>query len=133
MKFERILDYLMFREGSEEDNLSDNPTVTTGSIVWGVILRSSIVIILTLFLVRRFDFYEYWWYSFFAIWFFVGFPAYRQYQKFQDRMKELSEETLCGKCRHFNSGAQTCQIYDVHVSKNHIPCEGMQWEPRDFD
>jgi len=130
MKFEQILDYLMFREGTDDDNSSDSPTVTTGSIVWGVILRSSIVIIITLFLVNRYDFYEYWWYSFFAIWFFVGFPAYRQFSKFNERMKVLSEETLCGKCKHFNQGAQTCQIYDVHVSKNHIPCEGMEWEPK---
>jgi hypothetical protein len=130
MKFEQILDYLMFREGNDDDNSSDSPTVTTGSIVLGVILRSSIVIIITLFLVNRYDFYEYWWYSFFSIWFFVGFPAYRQFSKFNERMKVLSEETLCGKCKHFNPGAQTCQIYDVHVSKNHIPCEGMEWEPR---
>lgn len=127
----QFFDYLMFREGNDEDNSSNHPTVTMGSIVWGVILRTSIVIILTLFLIRRFDFAEYWWYSFFAIWLFVAFPAYRQFQKFNDRMKVLSEETLCGKCKHFNPTAQTCQIYDVHVSKNHIPCEGMSWEPKE--
>lgn len=130
MKFDKILDYLMFREGGSEDNLTDQPTVTTGSIVWGVILRSFIVIGITLFFARGYDFQQYWWYAFFAIWFFVGFPAFRQYQKFTERIKELEEETLCGKCRHFNEGAQTCQIYDVHVSKNHIPCEGLEWEPK---
>ncbi|MBX3042807.1 MAG: hypothetical protein KIT33_12900 [Candidatus Kapabacteria bacterium] len=130
MKFDRILDYLMFREGGQEDNFTDNPAVTTGSIVWGVILRTSIVIIVTLILLKQYDFHQYWWYSFFAIWFFVGFPAFRQYQKFKERIKVLEEETLCGKCRHFNEGAQVCQIYDMHVSKNHIPCEGMSWEPK---
>ncbi|MDX9789995.1 MAG: hypothetical protein RBT61_04135, partial [Candidatus Kapabacteria bacterium] len=100
MKFDMLMDYLMFRTGGEEDNLSDNPTVTTGSIVWGVILRTSIVIILTLFLIRYTDFNEYWWYSFFVIWFFVAFPAFKQYQKFSERIKTLEEDTLCGKCRH---------------------------------
>lgn len=131
MGFEKILDYLMFRQGNESDNLTDHPVVTTGSIVWGVILRSSIVIIATLFLAQYYDHNQYWWYAFFVIWFFVGFPAYRQYEKFNERIKILEEETLCGKCRHFNEGAQTCQIFDVHVSKNHVPCEGMSWEPKD--
>ena len=30
---------------------------------------------------------------------------------------------------HFESSAQICSKYDEHITENHIPCEGMDWEP----
>lgn len=128
--FDKIVDVLMFRAGSDSDNHSREPIVTTGSIVWGVILRGTIVLILFFFVMDKIRGNDYWWVSFFFIWAFVAFPAYRQYEKYIKRIETFTEETLCGSCRHFNKGSQSCNIFDEHVSKDYIPCEGESWEPR---
>ena len=46
----KVADYLMFREGTEGLEGEVQPVVTTGSIVWGVILRSAIIIVISFFL-----------------------------------------------------------------------------------
>lgn len=129
MNFDKILDVFMFREGSEEDSETNQPKVTTGSVVLGIIFRTAIIFIV--FLAFADYFRGYWYISLAAFWFFVAYPAYRQYQKFNKRIEDFKEETLCGTCRHFNATGQLCTIYDEHVSKNHIPCGGQSWEPRD--
>ncbi|HRP02771.1 MAG TPA: hypothetical protein PLE30_09010 [Candidatus Kapabacteria bacterium] len=126
----KIIDLLMFRLGSEGDNFGKVPIVTIGSIVWGVILRATIVIVVVSALLTIPQFRDYWWFSFFAIWFFVAFPAYQQYQIFQNRIDELEEDTLCGSCVHFRKESQMCSLYDEHISKDYIPCEGKDWEPK---
>lgn len=126
---EKIVDLFMFREGTEEDDYSTRPIITTGSIVWGVILRSLIIIFLTFFLLDR-GYGHSVWVLLFVYWFAVVFPAYRQYQKFNKRMDKFQEETLCGSCRHFIPGSQLCSMYDEHVSKDYIPCDGNDWEPK---
>lgn len=128
--FEKIVDLFMFRNPGDSDNETNHPVVTTGSIIWGALLRSSIIIVSSMLLLGYIRQYEYWWIALFALWFFAAFPAYRQYQSFNDRIKKLEESTLCGSCRHFNSGGQLCNIYDEHVSSNYIPCEGADWEPK---
>jgi len=130
MNFDKIIDLLMFRSGGEEDNYNSNPAVTTGSIVWGVILRTTIVIIAVSILLTYPKFRDFWWMSFFAIWFFVAFPAYKQFQNFQTRVDDLEETTMCGSCVHFRKEAQMCTLYDTHISKDYIPCEGNNWEPK---
>ena len=129
MNFDKILDVFMFREGSEKDSETNQPIITTGSVVLGIIFRTAIIFIV--FLLFRDYFRGYWYISLAIFWFFVAYPAYRQYQKFNQRIENFQEETLCGTCRHFNSTGQLCTIYDEHVSKNHIPCGGQDWEPRD--
>ena len=131
--YEKILDVLMFREGSEADSDTNEPQVTTGSIVWGLLLRSAIIIIFSFLLLEKLEFRQYWWLVVFILWFGAAWPAYRQYQKYQQRMKRFVEDTLCGTCRHFDSSSQLCKIYDEHVSRNYVPCEGLSWEPRHFD
>ena len=120
----------MFREGSEQDNYSDQPIVTIGSIVWGVMIRLTLIMTLAYLFFDRYEMRDFWWISFFFIWFFVAFPAFRQYQKFQIRINRLQEEILCGTCIHFRAEAQMCSLFDMHVSKSHIPCEGNNWEPK---
>lgn len=120
----------MFREGSDEDNHSTEPTVTFGSIVWGVLFRTIMIVSCILLFLNYFDYDVNIWIILFAIWLFAAYPAFRQYSKFKTRMKKFKEETLCGSCKYFNSDAQLCTIYDEHVSENYIPCEGESWEPR---
>lgn len=127
---DKISDAFMFRSGTEEDSHSNKPVVTTGSIVWGVILRSFLIITISIFLLDRFNAQSLWWFVLFALWVLVAFPAYKQYQVFNKRMEEFEESTLCGQCRHFDSTSQVCRLYDEHVSKEYIPCEGSAWEPK---
>ena len=128
--FENLKDALMFREGSSVDNILTPPVVTTGSIVWGVLLRSLIIIAITLFLVLGLEQRELWWASIFIFWFVVAYPAYRQYSKYHERIADFSEEILCGKCKHFVSQSQLCELLDEHISIDSVPCEGESWEPK---
>ena len=61
---EKIADILMFREGTEEDEEgAQQPIVTTGSIVWGVLLRSAIIVVIS-FLIIEITGQRNWWISF---------------------------------------------------------------------
>lgn len=133
MDFRQLADYFLFRFGGEEDNNTDKPAVTLGAIVWGVLLRTSLIMLFTLLFINQLDLYGKWLYVGGAIWFFALFPGYKQYQNFQNRIEKLDEETLCGSCKHYNRNSQLCRIYDQHVSTNHIPCEGESWEPKYID
>lgn len=132
--FNKITDILLFREGTEEGTDGENlPVVTTGSIVWGVILRTAIVFIISFLLLSNFEYRQYWWIVLFLLWFVAAYPGWRQYQKFQQRIKNVGESTLCGSCKHFDKTGQLCKIFDEHITKEHIPCEGLNWEPKNFD
>ena len=130
MSYDKIIDAFMFREGTIEDNETTKPLVTTGSIVWGVILRSAIIMIISLFFVNNFRGSELWYIMLFAVWFFAAYPGYKQYKQFNSRMKIFQESTLCGTCKFFEPSGQLCIMYDEHVSSNHIPCDGQNWEPK---
>jgi len=124
----------MFREGTEEEaDGSLVPILTTGSIIWGVLLRSAIIIFSSFLIIEIFDMRQYWWFFFLLFWFFAAYPGWRQFQKFQERIKKVSEDTLCGSCRNFESSSQLCKILDEHVTKEYIPCEGLSWEPKSYE
>ncbi|MFC2130980.1 hypothetical protein ACFLSQ_06060 [Bacteroidota bacterium] len=127
---EKISDLFMFREASDEDSHTTEPVVTTGSIIWGVLLRTAILMIIISLLLEWLAMRQYWFFMLFAVWFGAAYPGWMQYKKFQDRMKHFQEETLCGSCIHFEINSQLCKIYDEHVSTSHIPCEGLSWEPK---
>ncbi len=132
--FEKIKDLLLFREGTEEeDDYSRTPIVTLGSIFWGIMLRGLIVMLLMLFLIKFPSVRNNWSLLLFSLWFIAAYPAYRQYQLYYKRIEKFEEETLCGSCKNFDPGARLCTIYDEHISKDHIPCEGQNWEPKSQD
>jgi len=126
--FEKLKDIFMFREGSEIDNVLTPPTVTIGSIVWGILLHSAIIIIATTFIVMFLGKRELWWFSAFIFWFVAIYPAYKQYYKFYSRIKKLRTDTLCGKCKYFVIESQLCSVLDEHIGLDTIPCEGESWE-----
>lgn len=133
--WEKLQDALMFREGSYEDNYTNLPKVTIGSIIWGVLLRTTVIVFGSLLIAMAL--YQKvvvnWWIIFFAMWVFVVFPAFRQYKKFDERIDELEEQTMCGSCRHFIKDSQLCRLYDEHISFEHLPCNGEAWEPKPFE
>jgi hypothetical protein len=131
---EKIIDILMFREGTEEEaDGSLTPIITTGSIIWGALLRSSLIILIGFLFFDSFEMRQYLWILLFLLWFGAAFPAWHQYQTFEKRLKVVEEETLCGSCKHFDSSSQLCRIFDEHVTKNYIPCEGLNWEPKSYE
>lgn len=129
---EKIADILQFREGNPNDD-SKEPVVTTGSIIFGALVRTAIVVLAAFFAVEYFDMRGYWWITAFFVWLFAAYPAYRQYSRFNSDIDTFQEDTLCGKCKHFEPSGQLCRILDEHVTRNHIPCEGLSWEPKNFD
>lgn len=131
---DKIIDVFMFREGTDEDDEGQSqPVITIGSVVWGMIFRSAVIIFLTFIMIDQLEIREHWWIFSFLLWFAAIYPGWRQYNKFHNRIKKIEEETLCGSCRNFEPSSQLCKIYDEHVSKDYIPCDGLNWEPKDLD
>lgn len=126
---DKIKNLFLFKEVTDEDSHNE-PVVTVGSIVWGVLLRSSIIMVVTMIIMYIYGNNEMWYFSLFLIWLIALYPGWTQYQEYTDRIKKFTEDTLCGSCRNFNADSQLCKLYDEHVSTNHIPCEGEAWEPR---
>ena len=132
--FEKIADIFLFREGTEEDEQGmKQPIVNVGSIVWGVILRSSIIIGLSFLFSSYIRFHDYWWLAVFIFWFAAIYPGWKQYQKYNVKIQDIEENTLCGKCKYFEPTGQFCKIYDEHITKDYIPCDGLDWEPKTFE
>lgn len=128
MNSKNIIDLFFFKEKKD-----GKPEVTTGAIIWGTLLRSFLILIISFFIIKKYFLYDYLIILIFILWFFVGFPAYKAYQNFNKEMENFSESTLCGSCRYFEKSAQLCKIYDQHPTKDIIPCEGLNWEPKQFD
>ena len=134
MAFDKLIDILQFREGTEEvDDGTNQPIVTTGSIIWGILLRTSILMLLTFIFISKYEYREYWWMSVFLIWLLAIYPGWRQHQIFQRKMEKFTDETLCGSCKYFDSTSQLCRTHDEHPTKSYIPCEGLDWEPKQFE
>jgi len=131
--FDRFIDLLLFRESLEDDNFTNQPTVTSGSIIWGIILRTSLILGVFFLLIIFFNIPFNWWFILFLLWLLVAYPAYKQFQSFDSRIERLNDSILCGSCRYYNSDAQLCKIYDEHVSINHLPCNGESWEPKPYE
>lgn len=130
----KISDLLMFREGTEEEaEGSSQPILTYGSIIWGILLRTAILVIIAFFLADNFNLRNIWYFMIFIIWFVAAYPGWRQFQIYHRRLKIVEEETLCGSCKHFDKSSQLCRIFDEHVTRGYIPCEGLNWEPEHFD
>lgn len=132
--YDKIIDLFLFREGTEEDEKGQKvPIITTGSVVWGVILRSTILVAITMFVLNNLEMRQYWSLFLFLLWVLTIYPGFRQYQKFQERIKKVREDTLCGTCINFEETSQLCKIFDEHITQDYIPCEGQNWEPKHFD
>jgi len=130
----KILDLLMFRIGTEQtENGKITPIVTLGSIAWGILLRSAIVIFLSFLFMSLIENRKIWWISFLVLWAFAAYPGWKQYLFYKKHLQDVSESTLCGKCVHFDETGQLCKLYDEHISEGYVPCGGVDWEPKPFE
>lgn len=128
--FEQILDLLLLRT-SPPDYAVDQPYYTTGNIVAAAIIRVAGIGVIAIIFNEAYGSSGWWWTAvMFAMWGLGAYPAWIQYNRFNDKVEELHTGTLCGSCRHFNPTNQLCMIMDEHVTSEQPPCEGEAWEPR---
>ncbi len=104
-----------------------------GDIIYWGILRTAAVIAVSWFLRGYMD-YQYWWPAvILLIYGVIIYPAVVQYRLFRERTQGVRETTLCSFCKHFEETAVLCTRYDEHPTEKHIPCGGMEWEPKSGD
>jgi hypothetical protein len=129
---EKIKDLLLFRHGTKENESGEiKSIITPGSIVWGILLRTFILVISSFILFETVVWTRsYWWFVFFIIWYGAAYPGWRQFQDFNENIEKVEESTLCGSCKHFDKTSQLCKIYDEHITEDYLPCEGVDWEPK---
>ncbi len=129
-KAEQILDLFLLRTTPPE-YAEEQPYYTTGSIVAAALIRVALIGTAATILNVSYGSTTWWWTAvLFAFWGLGVYPAWVQYQRFNDAVEQLHIDTLCGQCRHFNPTNQLCMILDVHVTTEAPPCEGEGWEPK---
>ena len=104
-----------------------------GDIVFWTIIRFA-VSIPVIWVLKDYIDNSLWWLSIIFILFgFVIYPAVLGYRKFEEKNKNLFESSLCSSCKHFDKSAVLCIKYDKHPTPEYVPCEGLDWEPKNFE
>lgn len=99
-----------------------------GIIYWGLV-RTAIMIILLWISYGYFDKQFFWIIASIAIYLIIIHPIVAQYKAFVAKNKEVINNSLCSKCKHFNDTAVLCMKYDQHPTDEFTPCDGIDWEP----
>lgn len=60
-------------------------------------------------------------------------PALIHYRLFNERNREIIEDTLCSSCEHFDKSAILCLKHDKHPTIDFVPCDGIDWLPKSPD
>lgn len=101
-----------------------------GEIVFWTIIRTAITIPVLWLLIDYVDFQLWWLLCLFAIYGVIVHPAIIHYRLFEEKNRDIIESTLCSSCRHFDRSAVLCLKHDEHPTKDILPCEGLDWEPK---
>lgn len=99
-----------------------------GDIIFWTILRAAVTIPAVWLLKDYIDFQIWWMICMVSIYGIIIHPAIIHYKLFEERNKEIIENTLCSTCKHFDRSAVLCMKYDKHPTKNELPCQGKDWE-----
>lgn len=101
-----------------------------GRIIYWAIIRVAILIP-TLWLLLDWMEYKFWWtLGIISIYGVIIHPAVVQYKLFLDENKEVLEDTICASCESFDESAVLCMKHDEHPTADYIPCDGIDWEPK---
>lgn len=101
-----------------------------GEIVLWTLARLTISIPIV-WILKDYIYTQLWWtISFVIIFVFVFYPTFIKYKQFQEKNKEILENTLCSNCKHFDKTAILCLKLDKHPTEEYIPCEGLEWESK---
>ncbi len=131
---EKISDVFMFRISSPEELDTEKvPYYTPGSITWGIMLRTAIMVIISVIGIGIYGGNKIAYSFLILIWIIAIYPGFRQFQEYYKNLEKITEETMCGSCRHFDETSQLCKIYDEHITKDYLPCQGENWELKDIE
>lgn len=127
-----LADLFMFQMYIEDES-DGTPKYTAGSITWGIMLRTVLIVLIAIVSIEVFD-----WgrgSSVFAIliWIIAVYPGFQQFQEYYKKIDTLSENTMCGTCKYFDAGGQLCKIFDEHIREDYLPCDGQSWEFKDSE
>ncbi len=104
-----------------------------GEVVFWTIIRIAITIPI-LWIGKDFIDFQLWWLiTLMAIYGVIIHPTIIHYRLFEDRNKEVIESTLCSTCKHFDKSAVLCMKYDKHPTREFLPCNGIEWEPKSLN
>jgi hypothetical protein len=125
-----FVDLLLLRMNPPNDS-KDRPYYTTGSILSAAMIRVAILGLVSMVLGNYASATITWWFAMISIWGLGIYPAWMQYQRFNDAVEQIEDGSLCGACKHFNPTNQLCSVMDEHVIRpDSPPCEGEGWDPR---
>ena len=106
---------------------------TMGEVIFWTIIRIVLTIPVVWLLKEYIDF-RYWWIlGTLAIYGVVIHPAVIHYRLYEKRNKFIIESTLCSTCQHFDKSAILCMKHDKHPTKDFLPCDGLDWEPKNLN
>ncbi len=101
-----------------------------GEVVFWTIMRAALTIP-AVWILKEYINYPVWWLiSVAAIYGIIIHPAIIHYRLFKEKNKETIESTLCSTCTNFDKTAVLCLLHDKHPTKDYLPCEGFDWEPK---
>lgn len=102
-----------------------------GEVVFWTIIRAAVTIPGLWILKGQIDFQLWILISVAAIYVLIIHPAMVSYRWFERQNKKVIESTLCSSCKNFDRSAVLCIKYDKHPTENYIPCDGVEWEPKE--
>jgi hypothetical protein len=102
-----------------------------GAIVFWTIIRTAILIPILWLLIDVIDFKFWWTLLAVSIYGVIIHPAVIQYKFFLEKNKKILHDTLCSSCKHFDETAILCLKHDKHPTEKSLPCEGVDWQPKE--
>lgn len=102
-----------------------------GGIIFWAIIRTAILIPALWLLQGMVEYKFWWWMGILSVYGVIIHPAVIQYRLFQEENEDIIHDTLCSSCKYFDKSAVLCTKYDKHPTRDSLPCEGLDWEPRE--
>lgn len=101
-----------------------------GEIVFWTIIRTAVLIPILWLLIFHLEFQFWWAVTVLGIYGVIIHPAVIHYRLFEEKNKDIIEQTLCSSCKSFDRSAVLCLKHDEHPTKSYLPCNGEDWEPK---
>ncbi len=104
-----------------------------GAIVYWTLIRAILLIPALLILFEYIDYKLWGIIGMLSIYVIIIHPAVVQYNLFKEKNKDIINNTLCSSCRHFDETAVLCMKHDKHPTVDSLPCEGIDWEMKEYE
>lgn len=102
-----------------------------GAIIFWGIIRTALLIPSLWLLYGVMEYHYWWWLGILSIYGIIIHPATIQYKLWLQENEEIIENTLCSSCKYFEPSAVICLLHDQHPSLKCLPCEGIDWTPKE--